>query len=189
MSRRRKGLSEEDRQLWRKVAETATPLHPLRKDPAQQTAIPAKPDVRPVLDLSRLKEFSGSVRPPAQVRRTDPPKVAMDHRQHERLKRGKLNPEARIDLHGMTAERAHVALRGFILRCHGEGVRLALVITGKGRAGGSDSLVPDRVGVLRHAVPEWLRQAPLGPLILQIAPAHQRHGAGGAYYVYLRRRK
>jgi DNA-nicking Smr family endonuclease len=36
-------------------------------------------------------------------------------------------------------------------------------------------------------VPHWLSVPPLSGLVLQITPAHQSHGGGGAYYVYLRR--
>ena len=42
----------------------------------------------------------------------------MDRRRFEKLRRGRIEPEARLDLHGMTAERAHAALTGFILRAH-----------------------------------------------------------------------
>jgi len=31
--------------------------------------------------------------------------------------------------------------------------------------------------------------APLAPLILQVIEAHVKHGGGGAYYVYLRKRR
>ena len=103
------------------------------------------------------------------------------------MKRGKLDPDARIDLHGLTAERAHAALIGFVLAAQKRGDRLLLVITGKGRAGSDHA--PSRRGLLRNAVPQWLAQAPIGHHILQIAPAHQRHGGGGAYYVYLRRKR
>lgn len=114
--------------------------------------------------------------------------VRMDAKTHGRLKRGKLAPEARIDLHGMTAERAHGALRGFILDAAARGQRLVLVITGKGREA-DPHMGPARRGVLRNAVPQWLAQPPLGPLVLQLTPAHDRHGGGGAYYVYLKRQR
>jgi DNA-nicking Smr family endonuclease len=44
------------------------------------------------------------------------------------------------------------------------------------------------MGVLRHQVPLWLRQPPLGQAVLQVSEAHLKHGGSGAYYVYLRRR-
>jgi DNA-nicking Smr family endonuclease len=103
------------------------------------------------------------------------------------MMRGKSEPEARIDLHGMTLAEAHPALIGFVLRAQGAGNRLVLVITGKGRRVQDDGPIPQRIGALRHQVPHWLHSPPLGSVVQQIAPAHQRHGGAGAYYVYLRR--
>jgi DNA-nicking Smr family endonuclease len=112
----------------------------------------------------------------------------MDAKTFGRLKRGKLAPEARIDLHGMSAERAHAALRMFIADAYARQLRLVLVITGKGRRDHPDDS-PSRRGVLRNELPHWLAQPPLSLMVLQTAPAHIRHGGGGAYYVYLRRRR
>jgi DNA-nicking Smr family endonuclease len=47
--------------------------------------------------------------------------------------------------------------------------------------------MPQRTGILRHSVPHWLAAPPLSGRILQVASAHNRHGGGGAFYVYLRR--
>ncbi len=112
----------------------------------------------------------------------------MDRRRFDNLRRGRLEPEARIDLHGMTTGRAHAALTGFILRAHAEDLRLVLVITGKGRADDTP-LSHRRHGILRHSVPHWLAGPPLNARVLQVAGAHQRHGGAGAFYVYLRRRR
>jgi DNA-nicking Smr family endonuclease len=135
---------------------------------------------------------------PAPVRRDAPTApherlahlpLQMDRREYQRLKRGKRDPEARIDLHGMTMDRAHPALTRFILAAQAAEARLVLVITGKGRGADGGGPIPHPRGVLRHKVPEWLRLPPLGQAVLQITPAHQRHGGDGAYYVYLRRRR
>ena len=63
-----------------------------------------------------------------------------------------------------------------------------LVITGKGKQGPDFGPIPQRYGVLKHQVPQWLHMPPLGPCILQITEAHLKHGGAGAYYVYLRRK-
>lgn len=110
----------------------------------------------------------------------------MDAGAFGKLKRGKLRPEARIDLHGMTVSQAHPALVSFVLGAQAAGKRLVLVITGKGRVSDDLAPMPVRTGRLRHDVPRWLMLPPLGPLVLQIAPAHRRHGGEGALYVYLR---
>lgn len=190
-------MSSEERALWERVAASAVPLHPALPGKAAPPEEPAlrlpqpPPDPLPLPPLAR--------RPPPEPRlRLDlapDPRIAlgsrhpvMDRRRFEKLRRGRLEPEERLDLHGMTSERAHSALAGFILGAHVRELRLVLVITGKGR---SDELghSPHRAGILRHSVPHWLSAPPLVACVLEVVPAHQRHGGGGAYYVYLRRRR
>ncbi len=194
MSRKRKGLSPEDEELWYRVARTAVPLHrqPVARLPgAKPTPALKKPEAAVPNDL-----FLTAQQMAAQTRVMLQPSIEdaiaahplrMDHRAFRKMKRGKSEPEARIDLHGMTLAEAHPALIAFILRAQASGTRLVLVITGKGRSSGDGGPIPQRVGALRHQVPHWLHSPPLVAAVQQIAPAHQRHGGGGAYYVYLRR--
>lgn len=194
MRRKSRRLSEQDRALWSTVTRDISPLpsRPAKPEGAIPVTPPLPtfqppPTLRPPVERAVPPEPKTSVtRAPDPMHMAGPP--AMDAKAFGKLKRGKLVPEARIDLHGMTAERAYGVLRGFMLDAHARGLRLVLVITGKGRTV-DDNPDPSRRGILRNAVPQWLAQAPLKPLILQIAPAHQRHGGGGAYYVYLRRRR
>ena len=68
------------------------------------------------------------------------------------------------------------------------GKRLALVVTGKGNSTRDEGgIMPHRQGILRHSLPHWLNMPDIRPKILEITPAHLKHGGGGAYYVYLRR--
>ncbi len=195
MRRRPRKLSPEDRALWQAysggiqrlqqpVPRRPEPPGPITRLLKQRAAPPASP--LPTIHQS-LPKTSVTLTPDPMAQAAGGA-VRMDAKTHGRLKRGKLQPEARIDLHGMTADRAHGALRGFILDAAARGHRLVLVITGKGRSD-DPHMAPARRGVLRNAVPQWLAQAPLGGLILQITPAHDRHGGGGAYYVYLKRKR
>ena len=113
--------------------------------------------------------------------------LQMDAKAYGKMTRGRLAPEARIDLHGMTLAEAHPALIHFILNARSGGLRLVLVITGKGKRGTDHGPIPQRMGALRHQVPQWLRLPPLGPAVLQVTEAHLKHGGSGAYYVYLKR--
>lgn len=90
------------------------------------------------------------------------------------LRRGRIEPEGKIDLHGMTHDGAYRALIGFLTRARSDDKRVVLVVTGKG-------------GVLRDALPLWLGQADLAPLVSGISEAHIKHGGAGAFYVSLRR--
>lgn len=211
-SRRR--LTDEDRALWDRVSATLTPLERRQRDTGGETPpIPTGPKDRrgaaaspapapqppfrrgvPPEPQPRLKP-SPSRDVPVRINLAPDPMEAlrqarprMDAKTLGRMKRGKLAPEARIDLHGMTVDRAHGALRRFISDVHARDLRLVLVITGKGRRDHPEDS-PSRQGVLRTQVPQWLGQPPLSAMVLQITPAHDRHGGGGAYYVYLRRRR
>ena len=194
MSRKPRGLRPDEEQLWQRVADTATPLNkaaktkkvsiPLKK-PGEATRKPApKPYVPPTF---RVGETADTALPQYSRRRDEP--VRMDKKSFSKMKRGKSAPEARIDLHGMTAAAAHTALTAFLLRSHDRGHRLVLVITGKGRGGAGDGPIPQRVGVLRQQLPHWLSTPPLHRIVLQTTEAHQKHGGSGAFYVYLTRRR
>ena len=189
MSRRRT-LRPEEEELWRTVARSARPLHdhPIFH-PKVEPAATFHPDpplvpAKPRLPTFRLGEKARSpATPPVPAT-----PLQMDAKTHARMTRGKLAPEARIDLHGLTLAEAHPDLIHFILNAQSAGLRLVLVITGKGKRGPDTGPIPQRMGALRHQLPIWLRQPPLGPAVLQVTEAHQKHGGSGAFYVYLRRR-
>lgn len=198
MSRRKRtALSPEDRELWARVAQTARPMKTDFAHIFEAVSDPPLPDppiipTRPKAAQRSLKPTGSGSSPSHQLVRplsdalAEAP-VAMDKRRFQRMTRGKLDPESRIDLHGMTLAQAHAALNGFILRAQAQGLRLVLVITGKGRQVEDDGPIPRRRGALKHDVPQWLRMAPLTGAVLELREAHARHGGSGAYYVYLRR--
>jgi DNA-nicking Smr family endonuclease len=109
----------------------------------------------------------------------------------QRLKRGALEPDAKIDLHGRTEAVAHRSLSSFLAGAQRRGDRLVLVVTGKGNPDSDDtaSWSTRRVGVLKEMVPRWLNEPEFAALIANVRPAHSRHGGGGALYVYLRKRR
>ncbi|MFD2173036.1 Smr/MutS family protein [Rhodobacter lacus] len=196
--KRRRLLTPEERELWEKVAASTHAMHPhapisakTEPDRSERHVIPPAP---PRLDLPAFR-VGETVRSPARHHDLAPAlsdalkahPVQMDRKAHREMTRGKLEPEAKIDLHGMTLAEAHPELIHFILRAHARGDRLALVITGKGKRGRDEGPIPQRQGVLRHQVPHWLRLNPLGPVVLHVSEAHLKHGGAGAYYVYLRR--
>jgi DNA-nicking Smr family endonuclease len=197
---RRRTLHPEELEIWQAVARSAKPMHPMghvflkpvEPKPHLLQAETAHPPVQPRLPLFRLGEKS-RVKPghnlsPTLAESLTAAPLQMDAKTHGKMTRGKLSPEARIDLHGLTLSEAHPELIRFILNAQSAELRLVLVITGKGKRGQDIGPIPQRMGALRHQVPQWLRLPPLGPCVLQISEAHLKHGGSGAYYVYLRRR-
>lgn len=193
MSRKRvpKRPNADDLAVWRKVAETATPLHPgkpiFAPDPAPAEPAPPKPRAAPINGFRVGQKPAQTAAIPAA--RPAKPAPDMDSKAYRKLKQGKLSPDDRIDLHGMTLDVAHGVLTRFILQAFAAGDRLVLVITGKGKPKDDGGPMPTPVGVLRHHVPQWLAAPGLRHAVLEVVEAHRRHGGSGAYYVYLRRRR
>ncbi len=195
MTRRR--LNPDELELWRRVASRTERLNQEKPAPRQELLKPKPKTEPPTVSYRRVDPFQigQTARPrgsqydvqPGLPEQLAAQPVSMDKKVFGRLKKGKLTPEGRIDLHGKTLDQAHPILSAFIRRSHFQGKRLVLVITGKGKQRDEGGPIPVRHGVLRHAVPQWLRTPPLSSMVLQISEAHVKHGGGGAYYVYLRR--
>ena len=116
--------------------------------------------------------------------------LQIDKRTAEKIRKGKMPIECRLDLHGFNQAQAYDALKHFIIQSYIAGIRSVLVITGKGksRATGEDWLSPSK-GVLKQNVPLWLSEAPLKDKILSVTPAQPKDGGSGAFYVYIRKHK
>lgn len=114
----------------------------------------------------------------------------LDRRTALRLRRGQMEIDGRIDLHGMTRRKAHAALAAFVASGRRHGRRCLLVITGKGgRPREESGFEGERTGVLRREAPRWLAEPPLAGDVLAVAPARPADGGDGAFYVLLRRRR
>ena len=109
----------------------------------------------------------------------------------DRLRKGLIEPDASIDLHGMTQAVAHRTLVSWLSAAHRRGHRLVVVVTGKGNPRNDEnaSWMSSPHGVLKQMVPRWLNEPELAALIASVRPAHAKHGGGGALYVYLRKKK
>ena len=139
---------------------------------------PVGAKARPAKTAPSLQRPAKPVTPPP------PPLAAIARREKQKLARGRVEIDARIDLHGMTQSQAHAALARFLRRAQGNGAKFTLVITGKGvRAVDGTS----ERGVLRRQVPLWLQLPELRDVVVGFEEAHVAHGGEGALYVRLRR--
>ena len=131
------------------------------------------------------------IKPKASPRGTSKPGGGggLDGNTQDRLDRGLIAPDATLDLYGLTQERAHRTLLRFLAGAHARGLRLIVVVTGKGNPRAPDAApwTESPHGVLKEMVPRWLAEPDLRRLVARMQPAHLRHGGGGALYVYLRK--
>ncbi len=161
--------------------------------------LPPKPPVQPSPKSSPKSAPQTSVKPsPKKTTKRSEVIVSapraltsptMDRRNFNRLQKGQMPIDARLDLHGMTVEQAKLRLKSFLLNAHARGDRVILVITGKGLRSGFDEFNRPNRGVIREGLPQWVKDKTLAPMIVQITPAHRQHGGDGAFYLYLRRKR
>ena len=187
-SRKKKALSQDDRRLWQLVAESTEPLPEAARNlnsefsALMESTASAAPALPP--------QFGSPPKPAKALKgplvQPDPPKPAL--RPHhpiekttlKKLQRGRQSVDGRLDLHGMTQDRARAELLHFLQHSISRGRRIVLVITGKGAVG---------QGVLKRRVPDWLATAPFAALVNGFEPAAPRHGGEGALYIRLRRNR
>jgi DNA-nicking Smr family endonuclease len=94
-----------------------------------------------------------------------------------RLRRGIYSIGTELDLHGMSSEKARVALNQFLVGCQQRGIRCVRVIHGKGLRSSNQG------PVLKTRVDRWLRQR---DDVLAFTSARPKDGGTGAVYVLLR---
>lgn len=187
---RNRNLSQGEAELWRRVVARVEPLK--GREPTAPEPMPAQKMVNGA--MTAHSAFGGSEpEPPTEARAKLSPQnqkpgshPALDRRTAQRLQRGQLPLEGRLDLHGMTQKQAYAALLRFISASRSYNRRLVLVVTGKGwnpEARGPE----EAVGVLRRSVPRWLESPPFVEHVAAVRDAHLRHGGSGALYVMLRR--
>ena len=75
----------------------------------------------------------------------------------------------------------------FLIEAQRRQNRIVLVITGKGKAGESPDIYEPQAGVLRRALPHWLRASDLRALVIGFEEAGRLHGGSCAFYVRIRR--
>jgi DNA-nicking Smr family endonuclease len=172
-----------------RVASTDRPAEPpSRANPppprASATPAPAEP-VPPSAPKPRAPAVARVAKIPMG------PLAEFERRKARQIASGKIEVDARIDLHGLRQRDAHARLRSFLIEAHANGLKTVLVITGKGGEEPTDrlgDLAGDRQrGVLRRNVPHWLEEPQLRAIVLSFTQAGTRHGGAGALYVQLRK--
>ena len=184
MSRRRP--TPDELRVWARVARSVKPLTgraalpetPGETEPPAQAATAqtrARPAVKPRAAGQAMTSTSHAT--PRTI--SGKPSGAPAYRGNERqVRRGRVDFEARFDLHGHTQASADRALKSFLAGQQRAGVRCVLIITGKGRSEES---------VLRRNFLHWLDTLQGRQLVSGWSEAHARHGGQGAFYVFLRR--
>ena len=183
---KRRGVTPEEKALWRKATRDVAPLRQAPMDPSLggQLSGPKKP-----VKIARAAASGDTLsvsRALLGAPESDPFRAG-DPRIDRHVRRGRLPIDAVLDLHGHTQLSARTTLLAFLTTTHAQGRRCVLVITGKGGPGAKEyGGAGLGRGVLRARMSDWLKEAVFRALITRASPAHPKHGGTGAFYVFLK---
>lgn len=188
-------LGPDERALWNQVARSVEPLpgRHILADPEPSAPVgktPPKPLTKPVPKPVRPTP-TPRVAPP--VAATPPTSGGLDGSWERQIARGRLDPDATIDLHGLTLDQAWRRLDFALQEAVAIGTRVMLVVTGKGAAdpsaGRASSASVRPRGMIRAKLEDWVGASRHASAIASIRGAHPRHGGAGAVYLIFRRRR
>jgi DNA-nicking Smr family endonuclease len=168
------GQSTEDYELWEIVTRNITPFR--KKPPEPIIEVSPPPIIKKPVPLLPVASIA-----PATLQKK-PPGPGLDRSSQEKLRRGKMPIDARLDLHGLPGSSARLAVMEFLSNGYRQGWRCVLIITGKGGKRDGD-------GILRQSLPHWLEDPAIKALVLSMQPAQPHHGGGGAFYILIRRQR
>lgn len=166
-------LSPDEVELWTRVTADVRPAPGRSHRRLPETGVRA-PEPKAAPTPTQVAEKKSVTRP------SPPPVVDLDHRTRTKLRRGRLEVDAKLDLHGLRQAEAQRALFDFLRRAQVGGARMAIVVTGKG-------VRSEEGGVLRRLVPLWLQAPHLRDIVVSFGEAARNHGGEGALYVQIRR--
>lgn len=161
----------EETVLWQESNRTTTPARHKRRaarphPPAQKPAV--APDTAPAL------------KPVAPARRAPKtPLAPLTMREAGKRFKPHRTVDATLDLHGLNTHEAYGRVARFLARAQQAGHRHVAIITGKGRGA--------EPGVLRRALPVWLNEPGIRPMISAFSHARPEKGGEGVTHVLLKR--
>lgn len=186
MARRR--LSPEERAAWHQLARSVRPLTASARATESEVEKPEPAAGGKAVPVPKSENcLMKSITVPEQSAIRSGPVDVLDSSWERSIKRGRLQPEMTIDLHGNSLATAHQRLDQALGEAVTDGVRVLLIITGKLRDGAGTRDRPAR-GAIRAEITHWLDQSPFAAHIASIRNAHPRHGGAGAIYVIMRRK-
>ena len=97
-----------------------------------------------------------------------------------------------IDLHGYTLDDANKTIEDFINKAFSEKINKLIIVTGKGlhSENEKDPYVSKDLGILKYSVPEFINNnSNLMNMINEIKDAKVEDGGGGAFYIFLKKKK
>lgn len=182
--KKKPGLSNDERELFRKAVDDIRPLKIKTRIIHKKSSPIKKPTFNEQeANLADLICDFADDEAVASVQSDEAlyfHRSGVQHRVLVELQRGELRSEAELDLHGLNQEQAHQALHRFLMRAFEQRLRCVRIIHGKG------ARTLEHVPILKNKVNQWLRRY---EFVLAFCSAKASEGGTGSVYVLLKRGK
>jgi DNA-nicking Smr family endonuclease len=166
--------TEEDKTIFRQAVQGVRPLHP--RHLTRASLVNKKTHRRPIRQIfeveNTVKIFEQNYAEVAADEQLLFFQPSLQPKNLKKLRQGKMEIDAILDLHSMTIAEAKGALEKFLTRCQNQDLRSVLIIHGKGLA------------KIKSAVNTWLREY---ALTLAFSSAVPKDGGAGAVYLLLKK--
>ena len=187
-----RNISKSEAELWQKITDTTTPLEKQKQDAIEENS-QTEPEIKKDKSVKKYDSPSPQYDKSQSLLSTDVRSIEnFDHKNIRKIVKGKHTIDAKLDLHGLTQHEAHRKVKSFLKNSQRKGLRIVLIITGKGkRQHHTENNFwmnnENHRGVLQKMLPYWLSEPDCLDLIVSYTQAHPRHGGSGALYVHLRK--
>jgi len=187
-------LDPAEQALWEKVVSTVKPLH--NTGAAAQKKLVA-PSAKLESKIAAPPATRAQKQPAPAVRRHSTLTLSalqqnktasantLDSHWDRRFKKGVVQPDVSIDLHGTGLTGAYQRLDAALEQAVHHNLRVILLVTGKQRA--HDRASGEGRGAIASVVRDWLGASRHAAHIAAVRNAHPRHGGAGALYIILKR--
>lgn len=197
-------LKPEEAKLWHLIGRTTKPVEGLRHHKLEELRKLIEETKEKNIEAEKIEDEKAShkmaiIKPPKaqiHIKHKIVQKVFVpvaDISNEKRVRRGQLEIDAKIDLHGLTQIAAEEKVIHFIMESYAYNYRNLLIITGKGNPLRQHheefNLFESPRGILRIRLREWLNRPDIRKYISGISEANQKHGGYGAFYVKLKAKK
>lgn len=186
-----KGISDEERKLFRDAVRDVKPLKKTHIDEIKQSPVVPEKPMTDNAPIKKIKLTPQPYLPPEKISFQFSKKphdvtgeeviafarTGLQHKHITALRQGKTKLDATLDLHEHTSDEAIQAVDRFLKRCFEKQYRFVCIIHGKGH------LSFENKPVLKNLLNAFLRDH---PLVIAFHSAKNKHGGTGALYVRLK---
>ena len=180
-------MSDDEEFLFQQEMTGVEPIQQERRVPLKRDTVPSADSARERRSAAVAERGDANPLSDAGIEPLDPwfvlefKRPGVQNGVYRKLKQGRYEAEARLNLHRMSVQRARSEIYEFVEQACGLGLRSVMIIHGKGENSGGER---QQSSIIKGCVRHWLLEL---DAVQAFHSARPQHGGTGAVYVLLRK--